>query len=355
MIPPQFVCINLCKVVWESGVINQFHSQATDPPPVLALRPSRQQTTTYQSSWSFHASGTPPIRTRPVEKRGCSSLKVGSPTHHAPFRARVMHREMAQSGGIAVDQTLFLAQPGTSRSSCKRNHGSCLFTVAIFAIGMRFKLLTRKQTSGKVSAASGMGVLSVDYRTTTASVRGSGGTNSSRAAGLFEALDDIVAALKWLRANGASKVVIYGDSSGSTQALETLLYIEREEAEGRGFDGVSVDGAALLSAWLDMTSSNPHYDYKQWCDGKCHGVSSPVFRDTPGRTRQSSMCQARAYTINSRVPADYAIASPMQAPPYLLSRLPPILLLVPGWWAEVKCCLESSLHSHKRRTMLVPR
>ena len=104
---------------------------------------------------------------------------------------------------------------------------------------------------------------------------------------------DVIAALEWLRDQGASKVVLYGDSSGATQVVETLIYLENErhtrrqqqqqepvlleeqqEAEERpGWtEGVvNVDRAVTLSGWFDLTSSSPTFWTRKWCSGSCDG------------------------------------------------------------------------------------
>lgn len=58
--------------------------------------------------------------------------------------------------------------------------------------------------STRVAEESGMGVLAVDYRTTA----------SIPISPFPAAIEDVIAAMKWLKDQGASKVTLHGDSSG---------------------------------------------------------------------------------------------------------------------------------------------
>ena len=103
--------------------------------------------------------------------------------------------------------------------------------------------------SSRVARAANMGVLGVDYRTTVA----------QRGGKFPAAIHDVVQALKWLRANGATQLYLYGDSSGGTQVVETLLWIEHEKLLGNDHK-LNVSGAATFSAWpvqAPRPSSNP--------------------------------------------------------------------------------------------------
>ena len=101
--------------------------------------------------------------------------------------------------------------------------------------------------STRVAEQSGMGVLAVDYRTTA----------SVPIASFPAAVEDVIAALKWLKDQGATKIALYGDSSGGTQVVETLLYMEHLRSTGTRDPGVTVDRALTFSCWLDLTSSTP--------------------------------------------------------------------------------------------------
>ena len=73
----------------------------------------------------------------------------------------------------------------------------------------------------------------------------------------------------WLKDMGAGPLYLYGDSSGGTQVVETLLYLaagkrraaERVAAGGpavlESYDTVEVTSAATFSAWLDFWF--PHF------------------------------------------------------------------------------------------------
>ena len=60
--------------------------------------------------------------------------------------------------------------------------------------------------STRVAEESGMGVLAVDYRTTA----------SIPISPFPAAIEDVIAAMKWLTDQGASKVTLHGDSSGGS-------------------------------------------------------------------------------------------------------------------------------------------
>ena len=96
---------------------------------------------------------------------------------------------------------------------------------------------------------------------------------------------------------GAGPLYLYGDSSGGTQVVETLLYLaagkrraaERVAAGGpavlESYDTVEVTSAATFSAWLDFSSSFPQYDTRRSCSGPCQDISSTVFQGDPGPSR----------------------------------------------------------------------
>jgi len=176
--------------------------------------------------------------------------------------------------------------------------------------------------SSKVAKEANMGVLALDYRSTASIPQPT----------LFPgAIDDVTAAMQWLKRRGVSDIYMYGDSSGGTQAIQTVLYIEHLKAQGKD-PQVSVSGIATFSSWLDLSDSNPMYATRQWCTGKCQGIGSPTYRSDAAADRLEGLCEAKRY-----VPANMSmldgLISPMQARPELLSKLPPMLLIVGG--AEV--------------------
>ena len=89
--------------------------------------------------------------------------------------------------------------------------------------------------ASRVAAEGQLGVLAIDYRSAAVARYPSG-------------LEDVEAGVRWLHAHGASRVYVYGDSSGATQAAELLLW--------RGAAATPpLAGAVLLSAWLDLSDS----------------------------------------------------------------------------------------------------
>jgi acetyl esterase/lipase len=112
--------------------------------------------------------------------------------------------------------------------------------------------------SSNVAAASAMGVLAIDYRTTAAV--GEPGNGAYPAA-----IEDLVQACQWLRTRkGAAEIRLYGDSSGGTQTVQALLYIAQKKLDGVDL-GFEVARAGTFSAWLDLTSSTPTFYTRKWC------------------------------------------------------------------------------------------
>ena len=69
--------------------------------------------------------------------------------------------------------------------------------------------------SSRMAALTGMGVLNVDYRTTDA---------VPRPVSFPEDLADVLQAMQWLKAKGATELYVYGDSSGGTQVILTISH-----------------------------------------------------------------------------------------------------------------------------------
>ena len=187
------------------------------------------------------------------------------------------------------------------------------------------------ETNSRVAQASGMGVLAPDYQSLA---------RVPFPARQAEQIADVIDALLWLKRQGAAPIYIYGDSSGGTQVLQTLLTIARtrDEAKTAGqpdpYDGLNITAAATFSAWLDLSSSFPQYDTRQSCGGKCQGAGEATFTGYSGAVRLSSMCQAKRYSgFEKSLPVDNAVISPIDAPRALLRQLPPLMLVIGG--AEV--------------------
>ena len=89
--------------------------------------------------------------------------------------------------------------------------------------------------SSKLAHESGMGVLAVDYRTTDQN-------NPARFPG---AVHDVIDAFEWLQSFGASELYFYGDSSGGTQAVQTMLWMEHHKLQGQTF-GFNITAAVLF-------------------------------------------------------------------------------------------------------------
>ena len=66
------------------------------------------------------------------------------------------------------------------------------------------------------------------------------------------AINDVLQAVGWLHEQGASSVSLYGDSSGATQVVQTLLLLAHRKNTGQGF-APNITSAVTFSAWLDLT------------------------------------------------------------------------------------------------------
>lgn len=172
--------------------------------------------------------------------------------------------------------------------------------------------------SARLAKLSGMGVLNVDYRTTD---------SLPKPTTFPEDLADIVQAMQWLKSKGATAIYLYGDSSGGTQVLQTLLWMEHKRQIGQD-PGVKVEAAVSFSGWMDMTGSGPTYETRRWVDGAGTGMGDAFFRDDVGLSRLHAMCAAEVYA--DKLPINHPLLSPVAAPPALLAKLPPLMLMVGG-------------------------
>ena len=172
--------------------------------------------------------------------------------------------------------------------------------------------------AARIARRTGMGVISVDYRTTDA---------IPNPAVFPEDLRDVLQAMQWLKAANASEIFVFGDSSGGTQVVQLLLWMEYNRQNGRD-PGVDVAAAVSFSGWLDMTASGPTYETRRWLGGDGTGMGDAFFRDDPGLSRLHAMCAADVYA--DRLPINHPLISPLAAPAVLLAALPPLALFVGG-------------------------
>eukprot|EP00035_Acanthoeca_spectabilis_P001959 m.83978 g.83978 ORF g.83978 m.83978 type:complete len:758 (-) comp11259_c0_seq2:79-2352(-) len=184
------------------------------------------------------------------------------------------------------------------------------------------------ETNSKVVAASGIGVLAPDFRELA---------GRPQPFSWKQQLEDIIASLLWLHAHGASRLYIYGDSSGGALTIQTLLYMAKKRLAAKRagnpdpFNGLNISAAGTFSGWFDMSDSFPQYDERQYCKGRCTDIGSSVFAAGPGQNRVGSACQARKYAdYEAEVPLNDAVISPIDAPSELLAMLPPLMLVVGG-------------------------
>ena len=64
--------------------------------------------------------------------------------------------------------------------------------------------------------------------------------------------------MQWLKLQGATEIFLFGDSSGGTQVIQTLLWMEHKRQTGAD-PGVRVSAAVTFSGWMDMTASGTTY------------------------------------------------------------------------------------------------
>ena len=89
----------------------------------------------------------------------------------------------------------------------------------------------------RLAKLTGMGVLSVDYRSTDSIPHPTAFPGD---------LADIVQAMQWLKSKGATELFMFGDSSGGTQVVQTLLWMEHKRQTGQD-PGVEVSAAISYS------------------------------------------------------------------------------------------------------------
>ena len=91
--------------------------------------------------------------------------------------------------------------------------------------------------AARLAKLTGMGVLSVDYRSTDSIPHPTAFPGD---------LADIVQAMQWLKSKGATELFMFGDSSGGTQVVQTLLWMEHKRQTGED-PGVEVSAAISYS------------------------------------------------------------------------------------------------------------
>jgi monoterpene epsilon-lactone hydrolase len=153
-------------------------------------------------------------------------------------------------------------------------------------------LATHRRHVAQLSAAAGARVLNVDYRLAPEHPHPA-------------AVDDSVAAYRWLTSGGAvvaEHVVLCGDSAGGGLAVATLLAL-RDAGDARPA------GAALISPWTDLTFSGASHDTRLDVDPMC------------SRTSLSPSAEAYVDGADPTTP----LISPLHAD---LAHLPPLLIHV---------------------------
>lgn len=161
-------------------------------------------------------------------------------------------------------------------------------------------------------AAGGIGVLAVDYRTSPGPNLQWDGTVPPNNNTWPAAVNDIIQALEWLTLMQASEVSIFGDSSGGTQVMQTLLMLSHRRKIGNP-SLARVFSAVTFSAWLDLTCSNPGYRTEAYCGmGNCLDEGSPDSgMHTAGWDSVKGQCAAISYA--GAMPISHPLISPAHA------------------------------------------
>jgi len=152
-------------------------------------------------------------------------------------------------------------------------------------------LQTHRHLVSHLAVAAGITAVSIDYRLAPEHP-------------FPAALDDAVAAYRWLLAQGfpSSGIVLAGDSAGGNLAAAAVLKIRD--------DGLPTPGGLyLISAWLDLTQSGISYDLR--------GTHDPIL------TRQS-MCEAAKLYLG-QFDGKHPRVSPVNGD---LSGFPPLMIQV---------------------------
>jgi epsilon-lactone hydrolase len=188
--------------------------------------------------------------------------------------------EPVTAGGVACEWVHGPAERG--RQAMMYLHGGCY----VFGSAATFRELI-----GRLSMATGMWVLALDYRLAPEHP-------------FPAAVDDALAAYRWLLGTGIEPggIVFAGDSAGGGLALATLLALR--DAGDR-----LPAAAVLLSPWTDLTCSGESYASR--------AESDPLF------TREQVVTLAAQYLAGAN-PAS-VLASPIYAD---LKGLPPLLVHV---------------------------
>ena len=126
-------------------------------------------------------------------------------------------------------------------------------------------------------------------------------------------IDDIMKLKKFLE-NQYLDIIIGGDSSGGCIALSTLL---------KYFNDFS--SSFLVSPWLNLNCNTSSYKSRTWCETMKTG--DPIFKLSPKKNAEYFINDAMVYLNNTNL-FNNKIANPYYATNSILSKLPPILLLV---------------------------
>lgn len=150
-----------------------------------------------------------------------------------------------------------------------------------------------RNQSSRLALASGMRVLTLDYRLAPEHPFPAG-------------LDDCVAAYRWLLAQGEQpeQIVVAGDSAGGNLVLATMLRL-RDAHDPLPAAGV------LISPWVDL---------------ECGGETMVTNADSRHLAQRESLLENAAQYLAGHDPRD-PLASPLHAE---LSDLPPLLIQVAG-------------------------
>ncbi len=192
--------------------------------------------------------------------------------------------ESVQAGGVPC---AWIEAPGV-----RRDQAVVYFHGGGFQVG---SLQSHRELMARLSAASGVRVLGVDYRLAP----------EHRYPAPQE---DALTVMRWLLAQGfdARDLAVAGDSAGGGLALSTLLALL---AKGEDLPAA----AYLMSAWTDLAVTGESYETRAATD--------------PIHQRPMLLAMARNFLGQSADPRD-PLVSPLYADPHQLAAMPPLLLQV---------------------------
>lgn len=161
------------------------------------------------------------------------------------------------------------------------------------------------------------------------------------------AVDDAVAACRWLRRNGpcgasdAGKIYLFGDSSGGGLVFATLQAL-KQRGDTCAETMASLAGAVSVSPWVDLTCSGITYKTRGWNPETLRGDVQFSSGDEK-KDRESSRSMSVRYVGKDATEKDLKqpLVSPLFAKDW--TEICPTLILV----GDEECSLDEAVQMHK--------